>query len=74
MSAHVLLNLLKELRKGDKMRYLPFYGFFATSFNKFNSTGARILDTVYLMTLKFLKIAFLAGKRQDFAIIYATLS
>ena len=23
MSAHVLLNLLKELRKGDKMRGLP---------------------------------------------------
>ena len=35
MSAHVLLNLLNELRKKDKMRglpsILPFYRFFATS-------------------------------------------
>ena len=32
MSAHVLLNLLKELRKRDKMRGLrAFYLFFATS-------------------------------------------
>ena len=32
MSAHVLLNLLKELRKKDKMRGLPsIYLFFATS-------------------------------------------
>ena len=31
MSAHVLLNLLNELRKRDKMRGLPaFYLFFAT--------------------------------------------
>ena len=27
--------------------------------NKFNNTGARILDTIYHMTLKLLKIAFL---------------
>ena len=34
MSAHVLLNLLNELGKRDKMRGLPcraFYLFFATS-------------------------------------------
>ena len=32
MSAHVLVNLLNELGKRDKMRGLPFYLFFATSF------------------------------------------
>ena len=33
MSAHVLLNLLNELRKSDKMRGLSsVYYFFATSF------------------------------------------
>ena len=32
MSAHVLLNLLNELRKRDKMRDLPsIYLFYATS-------------------------------------------
>ena len=32
MSAHVLLNLLNELRKRDKMRGLPsIFSFFATS-------------------------------------------
>ena len=32
MSAHVLLNLLNELRKRDKMRVLPsILSFFATS-------------------------------------------
>ena len=32
MSAHVLLNLLNELRKRDKMRGLPnIFFFFATS-------------------------------------------
>ena len=36
MSAHVLLNLLNELGKGDKMR--------------FNNTRARMLDSFYHMT------------------------
>ena len=31
MSAHLLLNLLNELGKSDKMRGLPLYYFFATS-------------------------------------------
>ena len=45
MSAHVLLNLLNELRKRDKMR-----GFFRNEFNKFNNTRARMLDSIYHMT------------------------
>ena len=61
MSAHVLLNLLNELRKSAKMRGLPsILSLFCNEFNKFNNTGTRLLDSIYHMTLKFLKIAFLA--------------
>ena len=39
MSAHVLLNLLNELGKRDKMRGLPsFLSLFRNKFNKFNNT------------------------------------
>ena len=39
ISAHVLLNLLNELRKRDKMRGLPsILTLFLNSFNKFNKT------------------------------------
>ena len=48
MSAHVLLNLLNELGKRDKMRGLP------SAFNKFNNTRARMLDSIYHMTLRLL--------------------
>ena len=58
MSVHVLLNLLKELRKRGKMRGLPcMLYFFRNEFNKFNNAGAQLLDS-YHMTLKLLKIAF----------------
>ena len=41
MSAHVLLNLLNELGKNDKMRCLPsILLLFRNEFNKFNNTGA----------------------------------
>ena len=46
MSDHVLLNLLNELRKRDKMR--------GNKLNKFNNTGARILDSFYGMKLQLL--------------------
>ena len=55
MSAHVLLNLLNELRKRDKMRgLLSILSLFRNSFNKFNDTRARMLDSIYHMknTLK----------------------
>ena len=32
---------------------------FRKEFNKFNNTGARMLDSIYHMTLKHLKIAAL---------------
>ena len=51
MSARVLLNLLNELRKRDKMRVLQrLLSFFRNKFNKFNNTGARMLDSIYHMT------------------------
>ena len=41
MSAHVLLNLLNELGKRDKMRGLPSILYlFHNKFNKFNNTRA----------------------------------
>ena len=52
MSAHVLLNLLNELRKRDKMRGLPsILCLFRNEFNNFNNTRARMLDSIYHMTL-----------------------
>ena len=51
MSAHVLLNLLNELGKRDKMRGLPsILSLFRNSFNKFNNT-ARMSVYFYHMTL-----------------------
>ena len=34
--------------------------------NKFNNTGARMLDSIYHRTLKYLKLAFFALRRHDF--------
>ena len=49
MSAHVLLNLLNELGKRDKMRGLTRKR--DNEFNKFHNTRARMLDSIYRMTL-----------------------
>ena len=47
MSAHVLLNLLNELRKSPKMQVLPaFYCFL----QRVKNTRARMLDPIYHMT------------------------
>ena len=55
MSAHVLLNLLNELGKRDKMRGLPsILSLFRNEFNKFINTRARMLDSFYHMTLRLL--------------------
>ena len=59
MSAHVLLNLLNELRKRDKMRGLPsILSLFRNEFNKFNKTRARMLDSIYHMAFNYLKSHF----------------
>ena len=55
MSAHVLLNLLNELGKKDKIRGLPsILPFFRSEFNIFNNTGSCMLDSIYQMTIKLL--------------------
>ena len=55
MSAHVLLSLLNELGKRDKMRGLPsILSLFRNGFNKFNNTRARVLGSIYHMTLRLL--------------------
>ena len=51
MSAHVLLNLLNELRKRSKMRgLLSILSPFCNEFNKLNNTEARMLHFIYHMT------------------------
>ena len=66
MSDHVLLNnLLNELRKSDKMRGLQrILSLFRNELNKFNNTGALMLDSIYHRTLTYLKVVFLAWKCQ----------
>ena len=45
MSAHVLLKLLNELGKRDKMRGLPsILSLSRNEFNKFHKTIAQMLD------------------------------
>ena len=54
MSDHVLLNLLNEVRKRDKMRGLTnILSLFRNEFNTFNNTGARMLDFIYHMASTF---------------------
>ena len=55
MSDHFLLNLLNELRKRDNMQCLPsISSLFRNEFDKFNNTGARMLDSIYRVPLKLL--------------------
>ena len=52
ISTHVLLNLLNELGKKDKMRGLPsILSLFRNEFIKLNNTRAQVLDFIYHMTL-----------------------
>ena len=55
MTAHIVLNLLNELWKRDKMRGLPSSkSLFRNEFNKLKNTGVRQLDSIYLMILKLI--------------------
>ena len=52
MNFRVLLNLLNEFGKRDKMRgLLSILSFFYNEFYQFINTGARILDSIYHMLL-----------------------
>ena len=49
MSAHVLLNLINQSRKRDKMRGLPsILSPFRNEFNKFNNKGARMMILFFI--------------------------
>ena len=75
MSAHVLLNFLNELGKGDKMRGLPsILSLFRNEFNKFDNTRARMLDSIYYMILRLLRNLISGVKRHNYFIVCATLS
>ena len=55
MSADDLLNSLNELGKRVKMQGLPsILSLFRNKFNKFNNTKARLLDSIFHMTLEIL--------------------
>ena len=55
MTAHVLLNLLNKLRKGDKIRGLPSIApFCRNEFNRFKKSRARMLDSIYHTKLRLL--------------------
>ena len=54
-SAAVLVNLLKELMNSDKMRGLSsILSLFRNEFNKYNNTGARMLNSFYHIPFKIL--------------------
>ena len=51
--------MVKSLGKRDKMRGLSsFLSLFHNEFDKFNNTGARMLDSIYHMTLNLLLLHF----------------
>ena len=51
MSAYILLNLLNEFGKRDKMRgLLSILSLFRNEVHKFNNTRAHMLDSIYHMT------------------------
>ena len=61
ISAHISLNLLNELRKRDKMRcLLGILSLLCNELNKFNNTGAQMLDSIFHMMINYLKIALFA--------------
>ena len=75
MSAQVLLNLLNELGKRDKMQGLPSILYlFGNEFNKFNNTRAGMLDSIYHWHSDIFEVSLLTVKRYNIVIIvmYAT--
>ena len=51
----MFLNLFNESEKSGKKRgLLSFLSLFRIEFNKFNNTAARMLDSIYHLTLKLL--------------------
>ena len=66
MSPHVLLNILSKLRKRDEMRGLPsILSLLCNELNKFNTTGAEIIYSIYHMALNLIK-------NSSFGVIFQT--
>ena len=60
------IEFINKMGKRDKVRSLPsILSLFPNEFNKFNNTGARMLDFIYHMTLKLLKNHIFGVKTQD---------
>ena len=75
MSAHVILNLLNELRKSDKMQGLTsILSLFPNQFNKFNNTEAPMLDSIQHMTSKWLKNRILSEKMSGFYHLFCNVT
>ena len=68
MSARVLLNLLNELEKSDKMQGLP-----SNEINVFNETEAQMLDFIYHMKLKLIKNHIFGLKTSKFSHLLSEL-
>ena len=67
MSAHVLLNLFYELGKSDKMRGLTsILSLFRNEFDQLNYTEARMLDSIYHVTLKIILNSYFWRKTLGF--------
>ena len=50
-----IFEVIKRAVKRDEMRGLPrILSLFRDKLNKFNNTGARLLGSIYCMTLKLL--------------------
>ena len=47
-----------------------FFSLFRNEFNTFNNTGLRILDSIFLMTLKLLKNRISGKKMTKFGHLY----
>ena len=74
MSAPVILNLLNEFRKKDKIQGLSrILSLFRNEFNKFNNIRARLLDSIYYMTFILLSNLISAVKNYNCVIMYTTL-
>ena len=76
MNAHVLLIVLNELGKRDKMRGLPsILSLFRNEFNKFNQPRARMLDSIYNVSsdIKITLKSHFYRKNFKFVIMHALL-
>ena len=65
LSAYLcFIKFIKRVEKSDKMPGLSsILSLFCNEFNKFNSTGARMLDFIYHMALNYFEIIFWREKR-----------